>query len=243
MLSIIIITKNEQDYLPKLLQSIQNQSLNDYEVIVSDGNSTDATRDIAKTFGCRVIDGGLNHVTGRNIGASQAQGDLLLFLDADVIMPKNIINKLLIIFNSRKLDCCTVFYKPISDKKIDMLLYNIYNYYSFLTQYFYAHSSGFFILCKAELFKKVGGFDERLLAAEDFDFVKRLSKYGKFRIVRELYILNSIRRIEDWGRKKILVNYLRAEISRIFKGEMYQGTPFQYTLHGGTEIGKKNAKQ
>ena len=242
MLSIIIITKNEEKYLPLLLDSIKDQNVKDYEIIVSDGNSSDRTQAIALQYGCKVIDGGENHVTGRNLGAQQARGELFLFLDADVILPENLINDLLKVFWSDNLDCSTVFYKPISDKCIDHFLYNLYNYYALFTQHIFPHASGFFILCKADIFRKINGFDEHLLVAEDFDFVKRLSKVGKFRIVKNLYLLNSIRRIELWGRRKILKNYIWAELTRICKGEMYQGSPFKYTLHGGTEIGKRDAK-
>ena len=68
ILSIIIPTYNEEEYLPVLLESIKEQSFDDYEVIVADANSTDKTREIAKEYGCIVVDGGLPAV-GRNNGA------------------------------------------------------------------------------------------------------------------------------------------------------------------------------
>ena len=82
-LSIIIPCKNEEEQLPKLLASIKRQTFTDYEIIVADAHSKDRTREIAESFGARVVEGGMPG-PGRNKGALQAQGTHLLFLDADV---------------------------------------------------------------------------------------------------------------------------------------------------------------
>ena len=58
-ISIIIPTYNEEEYLPKLLESIKSQDFTDYEVIVADAQSNDNTREIAKEYGCVVVEGGL----------------------------------------------------------------------------------------------------------------------------------------------------------------------------------------
>ncbi|MEN6592532.1 MAG: glycosyltransferase family A protein, partial [Methanobacterium sp.] len=57
-ISIIIPTYNEEEYLPYLLESIKRQDFTDYEVIVADAHSTDKTREIAKSFGAKIVDGG-----------------------------------------------------------------------------------------------------------------------------------------------------------------------------------------
>ena len=82
-ISIIIPTYNEEEYLPKLLESIKSQDFTDYEVIVADAQSDDNTREIAKEYGCIVVEGGLPG-PGRNRGAEVAQGEILLFLDSDL---------------------------------------------------------------------------------------------------------------------------------------------------------------
>jgi glycosyltransferase involved in cell wall biosynthesis len=55
MLSIIIPTFNEERFLPYLLKSLKEQTFNDFEVIVADNNSTDATRSITLKSGARVV--------------------------------------------------------------------------------------------------------------------------------------------------------------------------------------------
>ena len=93
MLSIIIPTKNEEHYLPKLLDSIKKQEYKDYEIIVADGGSNDRTKEIARKYGCKLVKGGLPSV-GRNNGAKVAKGYLLLFLDADFILPEGFLKNL-----------------------------------------------------------------------------------------------------------------------------------------------------
>ena len=88
-LSIVIPAKNEEKYLPKLLASVKKQSFKDYEIIVADNNSKDKTKEIAKSYGCKIVKGGLPG-KGRNAGAKIAKGEIILFLDADVILPDSI---------------------------------------------------------------------------------------------------------------------------------------------------------
>ena len=57
ILSIIIPTYNEEEYLPNLLESIEKQSFTDYEIIIADANSTDRTREIAEEHGCTIVEG------------------------------------------------------------------------------------------------------------------------------------------------------------------------------------------
>jgi rSAM/selenodomain-associated transferase 2 len=58
------------------------------EVIVADGGSRDATRDIARAHGCRVVESAPGRGTQMNAGAAAAGGDVLLFLHADTRLPE-----------------------------------------------------------------------------------------------------------------------------------------------------------
>ncbi len=69
MLSIVVPTFNEEDFLPRLLASIEAQDYADREVIVADNRSRDRTRAIARAHGARVVTGG-----SRRRGATGAHG-------------------------------------------------------------------------------------------------------------------------------------------------------------------------
>lgn len=238
IISIVIITKNEEVCLPKLFKSIINQSYKNYEVLVCDGGSTDKTEKITNNFNAKFILTNKNHTISRNIGAKISKGEWILFLDADVELPKKFLSNIIQKSQRKNLICSTSLYNPISKNPIDWFLYYLYNFYALITQYFYPHSSGFCIFVRKKEFMNIGGFDKKLKVAEDFDMVKRISKIGKFRVLMSLYLWNDIRRIRKWGRWKLIKNYLFAEYTRTSKGEMYDGAPFEYTLQGGTKIGK-----
>ena len=89
LISVIIPARNEEKNLPRLLASIQDSRLVTGEIIVIDDGSTDATAVVASRAGATVLPGSPLPAgwTGKTWacaqGAEAAQGDLLLFLDAD----------------------------------------------------------------------------------------------------------------------------------------------------------------
>ncbi len=87
-ISVIIPTKNEEDVIEECLMSIFNQSVNPLEVIIVDGCSTDHTLDIAKKFNVTIIKEGefSSPANARNVGAENAKGDIILLMDADVLL-------------------------------------------------------------------------------------------------------------------------------------------------------------
>ncbi len=228
MLSIIIITYNEEKYLPKLLHSIKNQSFRDYEVIVADAKSTDKTREIARKFGCRIINGGMPSA-GRNNGAKAAKGNTLFFFDADSILPNDFLMDSLDEINERGIDVAGVTLKPLGDNIMDKFLLFIFNSWSFLTQLLYPHATGSGIFCRKWLHDKVKGFDEKLVLGEDMDYVKRCSKLGKFRILKKPKLYFSMRRYEKEGRLKTGLKILISEFYRILFGEI-KSDLFKYKL-------------
>jgi len=134
MLSIVIPTLNEEKFLPRLLNSIKEQGFSDYEIIVADAESKDETTEIAKSFGCKIVKGGLP-AKGRNEGAKRAKGDLFLFLDADIIfLSPKFLENLLKEFERRNLDVASFSIFP--ENKIDRALYGVYNFWVKLTQNF-----------------------------------------------------------------------------------------------------------
>ncbi|MHA6482210.1 glycosyltransferase [Paenibacillus sp. strain BS8-2] len=99
--SIIIPARNEESNLPYLLGSLQLQSIQGLDIIVVDDQSEDGTQAIAKSFGVRVIESQPLPVgwTGKNwavtSGFAAADGDILVFLDADVRLAQDALLSLL----------------------------------------------------------------------------------------------------------------------------------------------------
>lgn len=217
--SIIIPTFNEERYLPRLLRSIREQSVQPKEIIVVDAYSVDNTRKIAEELGCRVIDGGVP-AKARNLGAKIATQPILLFLDADVILPKAFLEKTVREMLARDLDIASCYVKPISTLKIDEWLHTITNYYLKLTSDFYPHLPGFCIFVKKSLHDKIKGFDESLILAEDHDYLQRAKKVGKFAYLHSYKIPVSVRRLAEEGRVKVALKYVAVELHLLFLGKI-----------------------
>ncbi len=227
MLNIIIPTLNEEDYLPKLLDSITKQNFKDYEIIVADAGSQDKTIEIARVSGCKISPGGLP-AKGRNEGAKTAEGDLLLFLDADMILPPKFLENILKEFKNQNLDVASF---PISaqENKFDELAYKAYNYWTKLTQNFLPHATQA-ILVKKKTHQAVNGFDEDIKLAEDHYYVREINKFAKFRFLKIGPVLTSSRRFEQDGRIKTCLKYILAELYMIFRGPI-RSDIFEYKFN------------
>jgi len=230
MISIIIPALNEEKYLPKLLENIKKQELNDYEVIVADFNSKDKTREIAKGFGCKIAKGGLPP-EGRNNGAKKAKGNLLFFIDADSLLSKNFFNNTLNEIKKKSLDVGSCRTYPLSSNLIDQLYFWLFNLWIAATQFFYPNASGSCIFCKKSLHNKIRGFDEKIRLSEDMDYVKRASKYGKFGILKNAKAYTSVRRFEKEGRFQLGLKLFLSVVYRIIFGEIKTDI-FKYKLGG-----------
>ena len=140
-ISIIIPTYNEEEYLPYLLESIKRQDFTDYEVIIADANSTDRTREIAKDYNAKIVDGGMPAV-GRNKGAAAAQGEFLLFLDADVIMTRGYLKSAIQEFVEEGLGIAISQIYPMSDKNFDILSHEFANFFMKYVETLKPHGAG-----------------------------------------------------------------------------------------------------
>lgn len=208
MLSIIIPTLNEEYHLPLLLQSIQKQKgLADYEIIVADAGSKDRTLEIARNFGCSITKGGLP-ARGRNQGAKIARGEILLFIDADVILPEDFFQKTIKEVKRKNLDIAGFLISPQNPKEhLYRFVYNIYNFWAKITEKILPHAA-MAILAKRELHQKVRGFDESIKIGEDHWYARQCSKYGKFGIIRSTKVFVSTRRFKKDGLIKTCLKYL-----------------------------------
>ena len=176
-ITIITVTKNSQKYLKKNINSVLSQSYQNYEHILVDGNSTDNTIKIIKSYGHKVKliknknDKGLYHAM--NVGIKNAKGDIIGILNSDDIFYKNTlktVNKYFL--ENKKLDF--LFGSVIKHK----LLYG-YNPWKidFSFGFYTAHSVGFFIKKKAQL--KVGLYNLKYKYSADYDlFIRMIKKFN-----------------------------------------------------------------
>lgn len=227
--SVVIPTKNEEEYLHKLLRSIKSQSLRPQQVIVADADSIDRTKIIAEKFGAKVVKGGLPG-RGRNLGARLVRSDVIFFLDADVILKdRNFFQKALKEFEDHQLDIATADILPIEGTKYDNFSHQVYNRYVRIWGRARPHTPGFCVIVKKKLHDKIKGFDETVLFAEDQEYGFRAGKIGKFGILESVKVDVSMRRFDRDGRMSIAVKYILVELHLMFLGPVRHNA-FNYTF-------------
>ena len=232
--SIIIPTYNEEEYLPVLLDSIKMQSFDDYEVIVADANSTDKTREIAESYGCVVVDGGLPAV-GRNKGAEVAKGEYLLFLDSDLELTEDYLRNVLYEFRMEHLGIAITKMKPLSDKVEDKIFHDFANYFMIGVEKIKPHGAGCYgIIVKKSLHDEVGGFDESLTFGEDTDYIERIAEKERFRVLRNAEIGVSTRRLEEEGIVTLIQQYGKSTVND-FLGKRTDAEELDYNFDHGRE--------
>jgi len=96
--TIVVPALEEQDYLPSLLKSIGNQTYRPIEVIISDSSSgepQEATKAICDAYGAKYVHSPPGNISrARNVGAENASGEILMFVDADCILSPDYVEKI-----------------------------------------------------------------------------------------------------------------------------------------------------
>jgi glycosyltransferase involved in cell wall biosynthesis len=217
--SVIIPTYNEEKFLPRLLKSLNDQTFQDFEVIVADANSKDRTVSIAKKMGAKVVKGGLPGV-GRNAGARVAKGELLFFFDADVDLPLDFMEKAYHEMQENFYDVATCEFVPMSDIQLDKVIHNFMNMAVKTSLRVDPKAFGFCIFCSKRLFNRINGFDESVRVGEDCDFVRRASKIRPLEYLYSTKIWVSVRRFAKEGRLAYAKKGIRLNLLRALKGEI-----------------------
>lgn len=236
-LSIIIPTYNEEELLPNLLESIKKQKFTDYEVIVADAHSKDRTKEIAEDYGAKVVDGGLPAV-GRNNGAEIAKGELLLFLDSDVILTPGYLESALIEFIEGGMGIAITQIVPLSDKTFDIVSHEFANFFMKYVEDIKPHGAGCYgILTWKKLHEMVGGFDEQLDFGEDTDYIEKIAYISSFKVLREPRLFISTRRTQEEGKRNIARKYAKSTFYQ-FTGRKISADELNYKF-GHSEDRKK----
>lgn len=172
LVSVIIPTRNSEEFLDGCLKSIKNQTYKNIEIIVVDNNSTDITKEIARKFTNKVFNQGPERSAQVNFGVNKARGKYIYKVDSDFILDKNVVRQCvdkikngygaIVVHNSP--DTRVSWIAKIRKFEVDMYKYDL------------GHSSARFI--KKNVFQKIGGYNEKITAGEDYDFQNKLNRNG-----------------------------------------------------------------
>lgn len=226
-ITIVIPALNEEKYLPNLLQSLAEQTDTDFDVVVVDGSSQDNTVQVARSFGSKLA--GLKVITSpkasaplqRNLGARASRREWLLFLDADSRVPRYCVARLQQFIRDQRPEFFTAWSLADGETPRDAILSLIVDLYiecSVLAHRAVAVGSMFAV--RRDLFERLGGFDETITMAEDYDLTQRILAAGvPLHILRETLYLYSLRRARKEGLMRFFWTYARISLQALITGQ------------------------
>ncbi len=195
--SIVVPFYNPGPLFSIVLDSLAQSITDRYEVILINDNSDDGSENLANKYGFQVFSNSKRSgaAQARNHGAKLASGDYIIFMDSDVVITKNILQRVeKRIIENREIDILQGFYGPYTRRKNYISLYKHLwiNYtYKILPETIYWVFGCFFVI-KRRVFIQSGGFDPQMdsyCATDDIEFGKRLNKLGyKIVLDKELQV-------------------------------------------------------
>jgi glycosyltransferase involved in cell wall biosynthesis len=225
MISFIVPAHNEELLLGASLEAIHaaaRESGIDYELIVVDDASTDATARVGESHSARVL-----HVTHRQIAATRnaggraARGDVLFFVDADTLANGAAVRSALAAIESGAVGGGCLFrfdgHVPLWAHALHPLLHVGARLLKIV--------GGCFLFCRRDAFEAVGGFCEDYFAGEEIHFLRALKRQGRVVIPRP--------RVVTSGRK--VRTYSGFQIAKILAGVLVRG-PGAYRTRDGLDI-------
>lgn len=203
-----------------------------FELIVSDGGSADKTVEIAKKYADKIVvhtDKKRQTIAGgRNNGAIAAEGDILVFINADT-KPQDPEAFFQWISNWAENKngyakagaiACKVYADSDEITFKDKLFFSIHNcYVCFLNSLRIGMGRGECQIIKSEVFKSVNGYNADVVAGEDFDLYRRISKKHLIKYSNELVVYESLRRYRKFGYLRIVLTWSFNSISVMLRGK------------------------
>jgi glycosyltransferase involved in cell wall biosynthesis len=205
--SIIVPTLNEENYVGSLLSDIAKQTKEADEIIIVDGRSKDGTVSVVERFpNVDLLIGSPPVASQRNLGGRQAKGDVLVFLDADVRLPKTFLEDFLEEYERRQLYIACPLYIPYRSTLAINVVHVFFNAMFVVFQRVLPSGAGHCIVVKRGVFQRSRGFYPGL-KFDDIELIRRLSKKYRFAIVNKRIFISD-RRYKEHGVVRMFLRYL-----------------------------------
>jgi len=212
MISVVIPTFNEEENIAQCLVSLSHQTVprSEYEIIVVDGGSKDATCEIAKKYADNVFTQTSRKVGGaRNDGVKAAKGDVIATTDADCILPPHWIKQISEDFKNPAIAQVYGPVYPIEEgfgNLVSLFLANSFSRIGYYSKTFY-YTLGCNTAFRKDAFEAAGMY-RCIDAGDDLEIARRMKKKGRVLFNSRMRIGFSMRRYEQFGTMKSLYEWL-----------------------------------
>lgn len=220
MISIIVPVYNGESTLSRCLNAIYSSSLSNFEVILVDDKSKDNSIKVAKKYPLTLIklQKRSGAATARNIGTKHARGDLLVFVDSDVMISKMSLKITEEFFKENDDIACMIgINNPVMKSNLITKINNLFDYYLRLNlpkSPMFPHTS--YMAIKRDIFCKIGGFKEKIrnASAEDVDLGLSLIHEGYIIYLNKKVIFNHIRKYSCLScvKRDFIMFFFRAKV-------------------------------
>ena len=220
LVSFVITAKNEEHYIEKCLRSVRDQTYQKIEIIVVDSCSEDRTVEIAENYADMIVLQDCIMPVGRNIGATHAEGHIFAFVDADVALKKDWLEKTLLRLDTNTIAVTGDLFPENMPKAKNVSLYFLIRLFKSATHALNYGNIGIgatVALVLRSAYQKVEGFTNKFTTCEDWDFSMRIKRYGKVVFEPEAKATFSTRYFEKYGYLSRLVYWTKNLIDYIFK--------------------------
>ncbi len=221
--SVVIPTYNEESGLEAFLSQFASQTLprEDFEIIVVDGDSTDATREIASRYADRVIRQQSKGIGGaRNDGAAVSKSPVIATTDADVALPRDWLERILGWFEDPDVVAVCGPDGPIEDglkaQVTFLFLRALIRAFARLGVYTTGGGNSAF---RRDVFQRIGGY-RSLPHSDDVEIAFRLKREGLVVYDPGLFVRVSTRRMEKNGYMSTLLTWLKGDLKVMFGGQI-----------------------
>lgn len=225
MISFIVPAHNESALIGTTVRAIHAAADGlEHEVIVVDDGSTDGTGPVAEAAGARVLRVDHRHIAAtRNAGARVANGQLLIWVDADTLVSKDVVREAVKVVEGGAVGGGAGVrfdgWVPVYARAILWFLLRLFRLLRL--------TGGCFLFCTREAFDASGGWDERYFVGEEIHMCRALHRLGRFVILRET-VVTSGRKMRTYSAREVLGTLVRLSLQGMKGGRTREGKELWY---------------